>query len=73
MSTHELKNVLNYIREKGSCTETDIWNTFVKSDTIEERTRVMKQLITLEQKGLINYGTDQKGFSFINYHNISYQ
>lgn len=61
MSTKELKCVLKFIQNKGACHESEVWNAFVLSDTIEERARVVKAIEILCYKDLILHGYNEDG------------
>lgn len=61
MSRKELKNVLKFIQDKGACYESEVWNHFVRSDTIEERARVVKAIETLCYKDLIHHEYNEDG------------
>lgn len=61
MSTKELRCVLKFIQEKGACHESEVWNRFVRSDTIEERARVTQAIETLNLKELIEHGYNEDG------------
>lgn len=73
MSTDDLKNVLNFVKEQGVCTENQVWKQFAMCDSQEERTRINYLLMRLNRKGLVTHDYSKKGFSIIRYGGIEFQ
>lgn len=73
MSRKELWRVLNFVRDKGACHETEILKEFVGSDDVHERRRVQTLIEELNYKGLITHGYNDKGHCVVVYAMNSYQ
>lgn len=56
MLKKELSNVLEFVKERGSVYESEIWNKFLENDSIDDRARVTLIIEALDYKGLIEQG-----------------
>lgn len=73
MSKKELKNVLDFVTERGAVHESEIWKAFMKSDSKHEQVRIKWIIEDLNMKGLIEHGYNKQGDCIVRPAKIIYQ
>lgn len=65
MYNSDIKSVYNFIKTKGVCTTNDVWKEFSVGESEQERNIIIRDIMILNQKGLVEYDYSQKGLSII--------